>query len=280
LFVIASTPYAYFWPNSQSMPSYFGPYPSSLANTLISLRERSNYVRMEQAQAALAAKDSAEALALVDQGPLTMARVNQKAADVNTLVRALALAQQGQAQQALDLLPDVAQIMSSKDVETTVVRGDILRSLGRADEAKAMFGRADGQYPTVYVDDANPVDWAWAWLQPAPLPNQHLDLAGDLDLGYISNCYLGEGDSEGTFRWCRDGTQLRFPQLVGEFVPSLDGVQEFSVPVPAGQAGADLVFTLRTPMFVGDATRFMSQQGVLVGQTQYLGVRLDWVELR
>jgi 4-amino-4-deoxy-L-arabinose transferase-like glycosyltransferase len=315
LFVIASTPYAYFWPNSQSMPSYFGPYPSSLANTLISLRERSNYVRMEQAQAALAAKDSAEALALLDQGPLTMARVNQKAADVNTLVRALALAQQGQAQQALDLLPDVAQIMSSKDVETTVVRGDILRSLGRADEAKAMFGRADGQYPTVYVDDANPVDWAWAWLQPAPLPNQHLDLAGDLDLGYISNCYLGEGDSEGTFRWCRDGTQLRFPQagksepqtlvlradgrgwpngwtpvppvqvflgeqLVGEFVPSLDGVQEFSVPVPAGQAGADLVFTLRTPMFVGDATRFMSQQGVLVGQTQYLGVRLDWVELR
>jgi tetratricopeptide (TPR) repeat protein len=315
LFVIAASPYAYLSPTNQNLPSYLGPYPSSLASTIISIGERDNYLRTERIRDALQSGQFDAVRELQASGSLAMARINQKAADVPTLISALLASHQGQPQQALDTLPPLSSILSSKDVEAIVVRGDALRSLGQYDEARAMFGRSSPQMPTGFVDDANPVQWAWDWLAPAPLPNQHLDLAGDLDLGYISGCFLGEGDPQGTFRWCTDGAQLRFPragtgapqtlvlradgrgwlngwlpvppvqvylgeQLAGTFTPSHTDVAEYSIALPAVAPGADIVITLRTPTFVPDAARYLSQQGSQVGQVQELGVRLDWAELR
>jgi hypothetical protein len=66
----------------------------------------------------------------------------------------------------------------------------------------------------------------------------------------------------------------------GAFTPSRDGVRDFVVALPASPPGADVVVTLRTPTFVPDAARYLSQQGEQVGQVQRLGVRLDWAELR
>jgi hypothetical protein len=198
-----------------------------------------------------------------------------------------------------------------------VVRGDLLRSMGHLDEARTAFGRSDKQNSTGFVDDDNPLQWAWDWLHPAPLPNNHIDLASDLDLGYIEGCYLGEGDPEaqGTFRWCTDGMRLRFPgagtgapqtlalradgrgwlagwlpvppvrvymgeQEAGSFTPSHDAVEVFAVALPPSPPGADVIVTLRTPTFIPDAARYLSQQGSQVGQVQRLGLRLDWAELR
>ena len=53
------------------------------------------------------------------------------------------------------------------------------------------------------------------------------------------------------------------------------------VALALGQAGADVVVTLRMDTFIPAANRYLSQQGKpVVGQVQRLGVRLDWAELR
>jgi len=169
-----------------------------------------------------------------------------------------------------------------------------------------------------FVDDANPIQWAWDWLHPVALPTNHIDLAGNLDLGYIEGCYLGEGDREahGNFCWCTDGARLRFPaagtgapqmlalradgrgwfdglkppstvhvllgdQEAGMFTPQSEAVGEFQVMLPASPVGADVIVTLHTDTFIPSADRYLSQQGKpVVGQVQRLGVRLDWAELR
>jgi hypothetical protein len=279
------------------------------------IKERPSYRRAEQLRQALQAGNQDEARHILASGPVSMARVNQKAADTSTLIGALLASRDGRPADGLALLPSLDAIVVAKDVEAAVLRGDMLRSLGRLDEAQAMFGRSDARNPTGFVDDANPVQWAWDWLQPALLSGNHLDLAGDLDLGYIAGCFLGEGDPQGTFRWCSDGAQLRFPaagtgatqtlalradgrgwlagwlpvppvhvylggQLAGTFTPSHDDVREFTVALPPTPPGADVIVTLRTPTFIPDAARYLSQQGILVGQAQRLGVRLDWAELR
>ncbi|KPV49491.1 hypothetical protein SE17_32330, partial [Kouleothrix aurantiaca] len=180
---------------------------------------------------------------------------------------------------------DAAALAPAKDVKAAVVVADLLRTSGNSAAARALFSQQ-------FVDNANPVQFAWDWLHPAPVPGNALDIAGNLDLGYLRGCYLGEGDPKagGNFRWCTDGAQLRFPaagtgaaqrlivradgrgwagyaavpppvtvwmnnRAVGTFTPSLDAPAEFTVALPPSPPGADVVLTLRTPTFVPDTAR-------------------------
>jgi hypothetical protein len=289
-------------------PSYLGPDPSSLASTWRAVVSRPRYLATEQLRLALHDGDLLAADSIIRSGA-----VDSRMA---TLVRALLAARRGRYDEGLSLLPADDSIAADRPyrVLVSVVRGDLLRSAGRQADARIEFGGSDR---TRFVDDANPVQWAWDWLHPAPLAENRIDLASDLDLGYIEGCYLGEGDPEarGTFRWCTDGMRLHFPgagtgapqtltlradgrgwlagwlpvppvrvflgdQEAGAFTPSHTDVREFAVALPASPPGADVVVTLRTPTFVPDAARYLSQQGEQVGQVQRLGVRLDWAELR
>jgi hypothetical protein len=313
LALVATTPYAYLWPRTGSAgqaftPSYLGPDPSSLASTWRALESRPRYLATEQLRLALRDGDQVAAASIISSGSLDPR--------IATLGRALLAGRQGRYDQGLNLLPADDAIAADRPyrVFVSVVRGDLLRSAGRQADARVALGGSDR---TRFVDDANPVQWAWDWLHPAPLADNRIDLAGDLDLGYVEGCYLGEGDPQarGTFRWCTDGMRLRFPgagtgapqtlalradgrgwlagwlpvppvrmlvgeQEVGAFTPSHAEVQDFTVALPASPPGADVVVTLRTSTFVPDAARYLSQQGEQVGQVQRLGVRLDWAELR
>jgi hypothetical protein len=309
LVVVATAPYAYLWPANESLPSYLGPYPSSLADTRLALAARPLYLRTERFRRALREGDSARAGAILESGAVMTGRAGKEAAtDTATLGRALMAGIDRHPADGLRALPSFEMISQAKDVEAAVVRGDLLRSMGELDEARAVLG------PT-FVDSANPVQWAWDWLHPAPAGR--IDLAGDLDLGYVVGCYLGEGDplASGTFRWCTDGAQLRFPgagtgaaqtlalradgrgwpkdmppvppvrvfigeREAGAFTPDHSGVREFMVTLPATPRGADVVVTLRTRTFLPDAADYLGQQGAQVGQARRLGVRLDWAELR
>jgi hypothetical protein len=66
-------------------------------------------------------------------------------------------------------------------------------------------------FTPTYVDQQNPVDWAWHWLFPPP--TRSIDLAGNRDLGYIQGFYLGAGDlaAGGTLRWSTARARLLFP---------------------------------------------------------------------
>jgi 4-amino-4-deoxy-L-arabinose transferase-like glycosyltransferase len=313
LAVLATTPYAYLWSYAGSAdpaltPSYLGPDPSSLASTWRALESRPRYLATEQLRLALRNGDLLAADSIIGAGALDPR--------IATLGRALLAGRRGHYDEGLSLLPADDTIAADRPyrVLVSVVRGDLLRSAGRQTDARMAFGGSD---QTRFVDDANPVQWAWDWLHPAPLIDNRIDLAGDLDLGYIEGCYLGEGDPEasGTFRWCTDGVRLRFPgagtgapqtlalradgrgwlagwlpvpsvqvllsdQEAGTFTPNHADVRDFAVALPASPPGADVVVTLRTPTFVPDAARYLSQQGEQVGQIQRLGIRLDWAELR
>jgi hypothetical protein len=307
LALIAATPYAYLEPRAggeqSRWASYLGPYPSSLAATGIAWQSRPDFLAERQVMRALGAGDAAAARALLEDG------------DVAGAARQIALpllaGLEGRAEDGLMLLPSLETILRTGDVKAAVARGDLLRRLGDWQAARFMFTQR-------FVDDANPVQWAWDWLHPVALPDNHIDLAGNLDLGYIEGCYLGEGDSSvqpaANFRWCTDGARLRFPaagtgapqrlalradgrgwfdglkpapavrvflggQEAGAFTPGAD-VAEFSVALPPTPAGADVVVTLHMDTFIPGADRYLSQQGKpVVGQVQRLGVRLDWAEL-
>jgi hypothetical protein len=306
LWLVAATPYAYLEPRAPTADSrwasYLGPYPSSLAITGIALAARPRYQHDLQFQAALQHNDLTEAARLLQAGQLGR--------DTSRLGPAMLAARQGHYQAALALLPP-EQPPAPKDALAAVVQGDILRSLGDTAGALATLSARS-------VDDANPVDWAWEWLNPAP--TQTINLGGSLDIGYVRGCYLGEGDSSirppANFRWCADGAQLRFPAAatgsaqtlilradgrawqsygmrpppvrvvidgatIGSFSPDPDRVGEYRVPIPARQRGTQVLITLRTAVLTPDAARYNSQQGqAVVGQVQQLGIRLDWAELR
>lgn len=217
----------------------------------------------------------------------------------------LLLGLQGEAEAGLELL-DQQPIQPLERWQRAVVRGDLLRRLGDEAGAKAAFT------PT-YVDDANPVEWAWGWLAPPPPAEGRIDLAGNLDLGYISGFYLGEGDpsANGTFRWSGPQAWLRFPAGGGgqQFCLRADGrgwyddlalpsfsfalegetfarfelkrsVDEYCADLPPTADGADLLIEMQTEVFVPDAADLLVQQGPQVGQLRLLGIRLDWVEIR
>jgi hypothetical protein len=305
LALVAATPYAYLEPRPNDTvsrwASYLGPYPSSIAATRIAWRLRPGYLIEQQMMRALGSGDVAAARALVQRSDVTS----------HTLGIALPLLAglEGRPDQGLNMLSSLQS--SLRPEEIAVVRGELLRRLGDWDAARLIFTQG-------FVDDVNPVQWAWDWLHPPALPNNHIDLAGNLDLGYIAGCYLGEGDrkAQGNFRWCTDGARLRFPaagtgapqtlalradgrgwivglkppatvhvlvgdQEAGVFTPDSQAVGEFQVMLPASPAGADVVVTLHMDTFIPRADRYLSQQGrSVVGQVQRLGVRLDWAELR
>lgn len=304
LFLIAATPYAYLEPRKEGedsrWASYLGPYPSSLDITGKALQARSRYVADQQFELALSQGDFAEAKALLQSGAA--------GDELRRLGPVLLAARQGDIPAAFRQLPDTSQVDVEKDVSAGVLRGDLLRTQGKTDAALA-------QLSVRYIDDANPLEWAWIWLKP--MPSRSINLGGSLDIGYVRGCYSGEGDpaAGGNFRWCTDGAQLRFPgtgqsapqtlvlrvdarawklratraselsvwlgdQLLGQAALNMDSVSELRFNVPPTLAGTELVFTLHSATFVPDAARYNSQQGSdVVGQVQYLGVRIDRAEL-
>ena len=310
LFLVAATPYAYFEPRAPGADaqsaSYLGPYPSSIDSTFKALTARPDFLRQEQMRLALREGDVATAQA-ARPGEIRMQRLGKTAAATNTvLVDALFAAAAGRPAAGLALLPPEAPISAARDVEAAVVRGDLLRSLGRTSEANATLGQT-------FVDNANPVEWAWDWLAPAP--TNSINIGGNTDIGYLRGCYLGEGEADANYRWCTDGSQLRFPRAgtgtaqtlrlradgrgwrghatvvppvrvllngaeVGSFTPSMDGGQIFTVALPATPKGQTILLTLHTPTFIDSAADYNRQQGPLAGQVRQLGIRLDWVEVR
>ncbi len=309
LVLIASTPYAYVQAAPATLASYLGPYPSSLVNTRLALRQRATYLHEQQITAALGRGDHATARRLIAQQPgpdLT-----------RTVAVPLLYGLEGDPQAGLARLPDTATISHTRDWRASVVRGDLLRRMGDAEGARAAFTPS-------FVDDENPVAWAWQWLYPPA--TSRIDLGGNLDLGYISGFYLGEGDPSagGTFRWATDGARVLLPQQGGAAqtvcmrvdgrglpadlptpnltlayaagsdaryappttfapfatLPLSREIAELCARLPATPAGADLVLELRTTAFTPAAADLLAQQGSQAGQLRRLGVRLDWIELR
>ncbi len=302
LALIAGTPYAYLEPRpagaDSHWASYLGPYPSSLASSIIAWNTRPAYRIEQQVQAALHRGDAAEVRALLATGAVPPY--------VEAVARPLVAGLAGEPAAGLAQL-ERQSVKPLASWQTTIVRGELLRRMGEWETARQTFS------PTA-IDDQNPVAWAWEWLHPPPLPNNRLDLAGDLDLGYITGFYLGEGDPavDGTFRWSGPEARLRFPQAGSgqpqELCLRADGrgwpddltrptfrllrdtqslatfelqraVQVYCARLPAGPAGSDVVITLQADTFVPGATDLLGQQGPQVGQLRFLGVRLDWAEL-
>lgn len=298
LALVAITPYAYLQAAPSSWASYLGPYPSSLASSVLAWNTRPGYEREQQLMAALGAGDAAAARAILATGdapPYAVAVAEPLLAGI-----------EGRPQQGLELLADQS-VAPLHAWQSAVVRGDLLRRLGDFDGARAAFN------PT-YVDDQNPVEWAWNWLDPPPLSDQRIDLGGDLDLGYIRGFYLGEGDSEarGDFRWSEPEAWLRFPAAgsgtpqrlclrvdgrgwpndldMPRVVVTIDGatagsfdlaraVDEVCLPLPTISAGADVIVHIRSAAFTPDAADLLARQGPQVGQLRRLGVRLDWAKI-
>jgi hypothetical protein len=209
-------------------------------------------------------------------------------------------------------VPAPDALAAARNWRGAVVRGDLLRRLDEPAAAKAAFTPG-------YVDDNNPVAWAWRWLHP--VPTQRIDLAGNLDLGYIAGFYLGEGDpgAGGTFRWSAGEARLLFPaqgrsapqqlclradgrgwppdlapptvRLLHEPAAPDAAAQPFGsfvlqhdvsiscAEVPPTTPGADVEIVVRSETFVPPAADLLAQQGPQAGQLRLLGVRLDWAEL-
>jgi 4-amino-4-deoxy-L-arabinose transferase-like glycosyltransferase len=305
LLLIATTPYAYLEPRAPDAPSrwasYLGPYPSSLADTLLAWQRRPAYLTTERLQAALHAGDAATAQSIMAGGDVLSYTLQ--------FAQPLLLGVEGRYDAGLAALPSLETIMADRNWQAALVYADLLRSKGDSRQARAIFTQT-------FIDNVSPVQWAWDWLHPAP--TMSVDVAGNLDYGYIEGCYFGEGDQSITppanFRWCTDGMRVRFPAAgtgapqtlvlrvdgrawqgyaatpptvrvllgetdVGSFAQTFD-VAEHAVNLPATPAGQDVVVTLRMPTFVPGADRYLAKQGSDVGQVQRLGVRLDWIELR
>lgn len=94
---------------------------------------------------------------------------------------------QGQDERALATLSDDLDSRGA-----TLLRGDIFRAQGKADEARQALNYRD-------VRVANPTAEAWDHLNPAPLAR--LDVGDGLDLGYLRGLNLDEREGETTFRW-------------------------------------------------------------------------------
>ncbi|HEU5100145.1 MAG TPA: hypothetical protein VFU22_14050, partial [Roseiflexaceae bacterium] len=309
LALIATTPYAYLEPRPNGedsrWASYLGPYPSSIVATAIAWQSRPSYLAEQQLMRAIGRGDAESARELLANSHVMSGTLS--------VARPLLAGLEGRPADGLALLPALEAIVQTGDVRAAVARGDLLRRIGDWQAARFILTQR-------FVDDANPVQWAWDWLHPPALPDNHIDLAGNLDLGYIEGCYLGEGDATlqppANFRWCTDGARLRFPaagagapqtlvlradgrgwfdglrspsavqvfladQRAGVFNPSPRDVAEWSITLPPSPAGADVVVTLRMDTFIPGADRYLSQQGKpVVGQVQRLGVRLDWAEIR
>ena len=303
LFMLAASPYAYLQPRAAGQPatwaSYLGPYPSSLANTQLALATRAGYLREQELGTALGSANLAAARAT-----LTAPDLPAYAAAVG---RPLLTALEGDPAAGLAQLAN-APVRPLQDWQTALVAGELLRRLGDLPAARRELG------PTL-VDSANPVEWAWHWLHPPPLPDQRIELADDNDLGYIRGFYLGRYDPDlaATTRWASGEAMLRFP-AAGSGMPNqlclelsglgwpvdlelptvsleLDGtllgqirltrsLTEECLELPARPVGTTLEVTLRSTTFVPDALDLIAQQGPQVGQLRLLAFQLAGAEVR
>ncbi len=212
LTIVATTPYAYLWPNNQTLPSYLGPYPSSIASTIMGIKERGSYRRTEQLRQALLADNQGEAHEILASWPVIDGPRESESRRCSYAARRAAR----RAARPARRWP-CAAAAARRDR-----RGQGCRGRRRARRPAAQPGQARRGAHHVWPQRSRatrPALWTMPTRCSGPgigstprrCPATHLDLAGDLDLGYIVGCFLGEGDPQGTFRWCSDGAQLRFP---------------------------------------------------------------------
>jgi 4-amino-4-deoxy-L-arabinose transferase-like glycosyltransferase len=303
LLLLAASPYAYFEPRAAGQPatwaSYFGPYPSSLANTRIALATRAGYLAEQELGAALGA------------GDVPAARMALAAPELPGYAAAvgapLLLALEGRPTEGLDLLAS-SSLRPLHAWQTSVVAGELFRQQGNLAAARRELG------PTL-VDNVNPVGWSWDWLYPPPLPGDRLELAEDNDLGYIHGFYLGRYDPDlgATTRWATGAAALRFPGAASgapqQLCLALSGLgwpEDLALPtvslalddeplgeiqltrrlaehcfaLPVRPVGTPLLVRFESTSFVPDALDLIAQQGPQVGQLRLLSFQLAWAEVR
>lgn len=200
---------------------------------------------------------------------------------------------------ALALLDTYAQ----DGKERAILRGDIARRQGQRDEARNAFR-------TWYVEERNPLPWAWLWLPPTP--TDRIDVGDGIDIGFIDGCYRPEYDSTSDRwgRWCGSETRLRFAQSATGFVQQLHlqysvagwpddrlpqppievwvehariGTIEINDPtrttvvidLPVLPAQSTIEVTLRGPAFVPSAGAFRTQNA---GYNQLLPRYMLWLD--
>ncbi|MCS6881996.1 MAG: glycosyltransferase family 39 protein [Oscillochloridaceae bacterium] len=162
-------------------------------------------------------------------------------------------------------------------------RGDLLRELGRDDEARRAF---EGRY----LDPARLTDWSYRFLRPRPA--MLIDLGNGLDFGYVGQVYPAELAHQATGRWTGGDGRLR---LGGE--GSAPGLLTLRVtaPWPDGQ-GARLCICAGETCTTAPVDQRWRVVRVLLPTTgdeialrsptfvasdgRRLGVFLDWAELR
>ncbi|MGB9723136.1 MAG: glycosyltransferase family 39 protein [Chloroflexia bacterium] len=278
-----------FW--AVVLPSYLGPYPSSWAATLLGLRARGVAEGLARAEAALAAGDRDGAWQ--ELRPALLARpLGDVPLDTALVVLAEWQRAGGDAEGAL------ATLNGLEWYPARLLRGDILRALGKWEAARSEFSARE-------LKVRNPTGWAWSHLRPPA--GRELDLGGGLDWGLVDGFYSPEQEGSITYRWSAGEARLRFPQAgtgrpcllrlrlrawrpAGEPRPQVillleereaarfgapDAWEELAFPLPAVPAGADVVLTLRSDTF------FPGPRDLLeTGQLRLLGVMVDraWLE--
>lgn len=269
------------------LPSYLGPYPSSWEATLLGLRTRTVAEGLARAEAALAVGDRDGAWQ--ELRPALLSRpIGDAPLDTALVVLAEWQRAGGDAQGAL------ATLNGLEWYSARLLRGDILRSLGKMEAARNEFSARD-------LKVRNPTGWAWSHLRPPA--GREIDLGGGLDWGLVDGFYSPEQDGETTYRWSAGEARLRFPgagtgrpqtlhlrlrawRPAGEPSPQvalfLEGMkvahfdapaewEELAIPLPAVPAGADVLLTLRSDTF------FPGPRDLLeTGQLRLLGVMVDW----
>jgi tetratricopeptide (TPR) repeat protein len=103
-----------------------------------------------------------------------------------------------QPEQALNAL-DNAFTLTPSYVTVNLRRGDMLRRIGRAEEAREAF-------KGFYNDEQQMVDWAWADLDSPPAA---IGVGDGLDFGFISGMYPAEAQQERQVRWTNGRAALK-----------------------------------------------------------------------
>ncbi len=273
------------------LPSYLGPYPSSWEATLLGLRTRSIAEDLARAEAALAAGDRNKAWQ--ELRPALLARpIGNAPLDTALVVLAEWQRAGGDEEGALATLNGLDRYPAR------LLRGDILRSLGKVEAARSEFSARE-------LKVRNPTGWAWSHLRP-PV-SREVDLGDGLDWGLVDGFYSPEQDGETAYRWSTEEACLRFPDAgtgrpqtlhlrlrawrpAGEPLPQvsllLEGIEvarfsapaeweELAFPLPATAPGTDIVLTLQSTTF------FPGPRDLLeTGQLRLLGVMVDraWLE--
>jgi 4-amino-4-deoxy-L-arabinose transferase-like glycosyltransferase len=243
---------------------------------VVGARRWADAERMARGYALLRSGEAQEALATFERLPAEFyPRSTALAAAYHKL---------GQDERALATLDDERDPMGA-----TLLRGEIFRAQGRADEAFKVFNQRD-------VRIANPTEEAWARLDPPPL--SRLDVGDGLNLGYVHGMNLDERDPDGTtYRWTEGRAEVWLEAPGGgepvwlalrvrgyrpngtlpELRVSVNGQVVGTVAVRADWQTAQLalpaitgrvVVRLETPTFVPG-----------YADQRQLGVMLDWVEV-